>query len=108
MPDVHVCGNSHGLNLALRRHTFLHQTNFWMEASQILNSPELRYGADSSSDLKLVIKFQISNILLNSSQILSSDLAFIQILWRHTPKYLSIHHTQCGTPWGPTLMVAPP
>lgn len=89
---------------------FLHQTNFWREASQVLNSPELRqrYGADSSSDLKLVVKFQISNIPLNSSQILSSNLGFIQILWRHTPKYLLTHHILCGTPWGPTMIVAPP
>lgn len=41
------------------------------KGKQVLNNPELRYRSNSSSDLKLVIKFQISNIPLNSSQILS-------------------------------------
>lgn len=91
------------LNLGLKKNVFPHQSNFWRKASHVLNSPELRYRSDSSSDLKLVMKFQISNIPLNSSQILSSDLGFIQTLWGRMPKCLSVCHILGGTPWDPTM-----
>lgn len=98
-----TCKSVGNVTLGLKKNVFPHQTNFWRKASQVLNSPELRYRSDSSSVLKLVIKFQISIIPLNSSQVLPSDLGFIQILWGGMPKCLSVCHILGWTPWDPTM-----
>lgn len=100
VPDRQVCSISHNMNSALRRHVFLHQTSFWRKTGRILISPELRYEADSSSGLT----FQTSNIPLNTTQIPSPNLGFVQA----PPKHRSVHHALGGTPRHPTRMAAPP